>query len=69
MKLEPATKAKLEHGKATLAAELATVPRAVISNSVDATAARLLRSARFDDYIPLLAQKYVRNGFRRRSAA
>ena len=61
MRLEPATKTKLDHGKERLAAEFDTVPRSVIFRAVDATAARLLRAARFDDYIPMLAQRYVRN--------
>jgi hypothetical protein len=69
MKLEPPTKAKLEHGKTTLAEEFTTVPRTVISTSVDATAGHLLRSARFDDYIPLLARRYVRDRLLERRGA
>ena len=63
MKLEAATKTKLEHGKARLAAEFTSVPPTAISASVDATAGQLLESASFDDYIPLLAQKDVRNRY------
>ena len=64
MRLEPATKTKLEHGKTRLAAEFEMVPRALISTAVDATAGHLLQVARFDDYIPLLAQRYVRTRLR-----
>jgi hypothetical protein len=67
MKLESATKTKLEHGKTRLAAEFDAVPRGLISTAVDATAGQLLQEARFDDYIPLLAQRYVRARLRAQS--
>jgi hypothetical protein len=61
MELKPETQTKLQHGKERLAAEFNTVPEQAIAKAVDGAAGRLLRLARFDDYIPMLAQRYVRD--------
>jgi hypothetical protein len=62
--LGAATKLKIEHAARALAAEFEAVPCAVIAAEVEATAIRLLEHARFDDYIPILAHRYVRERLR-----
>jgi hypothetical protein len=44
-------------------------PPAVIAAELDAAAMRLLEHARFDDYVPLLAHRYVREMLRNRESA
>jgi hypothetical protein len=67
MILKTATKTKLEHISKMLATEFQAVPDGVIASDVDMTAARLLETASFDDYVPILTHRYVRA--RLRSAA
>jgi hypothetical protein len=55
-----ATRSKIEHETKTLAREFPALPYALIAAEVEATATRLLEHARFDDYIPLLVYRYVR---------
>jgi Protein of unknown function (DUF3562) len=69
MRLQPATRTKLEHGKDRLAGEFTNVPKSQIEDAVDAAAGRLPRVARFDDYVPMLAQRYVRDTLLDRHAA
>ena len=60
MVLSAATKAKLEFSAKILAREFEAVPHGVIATEIEATAARLLESARFDEYVPVLTHRYVR---------
>ena len=60
MVLRAATKSKLEFSARILAREFEAVPRGVIAAEIEATAARLLENARFDEYIPVLTHRYVR---------
>jgi hypothetical protein len=69
MILKPATTTKLEHIARLLAEEFEAEPDSLITSEVEATAARLLESARFDDYVPILAHRYVRARLRSGSAA
>jgi len=64
MNLKAETKVKLERSVKILAGEFAAVPRPLIASEVEANAARLLESARFDDYVPILAHRYVRDRLR-----
>ena len=64
MSLRAATRSKVEHAARALAVEFESVPGAVIAAEVEATAMRLLEHARFDDYIPILAHRYVRERLR-----
>ena len=64
MSLRAATKSKVEHAARALAAEFEAVPGAVIAAEVEATAIRLLEHAHFDDYVPTLAHRYVRERLR-----
>jgi hypothetical protein len=58
--LRTTTKTKIEHETKTLAQEFRAVPHPIIAAEVEASAARLLEHARFDDYIPLLVYRHVR---------
>ena len=69
MELNSETQRKLEHGKERLATEFGTVPEEQIASAVDGAAGRLLRLAHFDDFIPVLAQRYVRHSLLDRKAA
>jgi predicted ATP-grasp superfamily ATP-dependent carboligase len=69
MKPRPTTDVMLEHGKERLATEFSEVPKDEISKAVDGAAGRLLQVARFDDYVPVLAQRYVRDSLLDRQAA
>ena len=69
MELQPDTKTKIEHGKDRLVAEFSDVPREEIEKAVDGAAGRLLRIAHFDDYVPMLAQRYVRDSLLDQHAA
>jgi len=60
MVLRAATKAKLEFSAKILAREFEAVPHGVIATEIEATAARLLENARFDEYVPVLTHRYVR---------
>jgi hypothetical protein len=64
MILTATTRTKLEHSAKMLAAEFDGVPQAVIAHQVDAAAALLLKTASFDDYIPVLTHRYVRQRLR-----
>ncbi len=64
MKLTPATKAKLEQSKRMLEAEFNTVPHDQIEREIEAIATALVEEAHFDDYIPILAQRSVRDRLR-----
>jgi hypothetical protein len=61
MRLQPATKLKLEVGKERLAAEFTSVPEDEIAGAVDRVAVRLVDVARFDDFVPVLAERRVRD--------
>jgi uncharacterized protein DUF3562 len=61
MKLRTETKRKVEHGKVRLAVEFWTTPPAEIAKRVDDATHRLLEEAHFDDYVPVLAQRLVRD--------
>jgi hypothetical protein len=67
--LRAATRSKIEHETKTLALEFKDVPRALIAAEVEATATRLLEHARFDDYIPVLVYRYVREALRNGESA
>jgi hypothetical protein len=69
MILQPTTRTKLEHGKERLATEFTGIPKGEIANAVDGAADRLLRLARFDAYVPMLAQRSVRDRLLDRDAA
>jgi len=60
------TRSKIEHATKTLALEFEDTPRAAIAAAVEAVARRLLEHARFDDYVPVLAHRYVREALRDR---
>jgi hypothetical protein len=64
MILTTTTRTKLEHSAKMLAAEFDGVPQAVIAHQVAATAALLLENASFDDYIPILTHRFVRQRLR-----
>jgi hypothetical protein len=64
MVLRAVTKQKLEFSTRMLAREFEAVPRGVIASEVEATAARLLENALFDEYVPILAHRYVRDRLR-----
>jgi hypothetical protein len=61
MVFRAATKAKLELSTKILAREFKAVPHALIASEIEATAARLLEGARFDDFVPILTHRYVRD--------
>jgi hypothetical protein len=61
MKLQPATKLKLEDGKERLAAEFTSVPKEEIGGAIDHVAGQLVGVARFDDFVPVLAERHVRD--------
>jgi hypothetical protein len=67
--LRAATRSKIEHATRTLADEFDAVPHDFIAAELEATAMRLLERARFDDYVPLLAHRYVRETLRNRPPA
>jgi hypothetical protein len=67
--LRATTKSKIERETRTLALEFKAVPHALIAAEVEATATRLLEHARFDDYIPVLVYRYVREALRNRQSA
>ena len=69
MVLRAVTRSKIEHETKTLALEFKTVPHALIAAEVEATATRLLEHARFDDYIPVLVYRHVREALRNRESA
>jgi hypothetical protein len=60
------TRSKIEHATKTLALEFKGAPQSIIAAEVEATATRLLEHARFDDYIPVLVHRYVRERLRNR---
>ena len=55
-----ATRRKLEHLPGDLQREFPAVPLQRIHDVVDTLAGELLRAARFDDYVPLLAHRHAR---------
>jgi len=55
-----ATRNKLAHIPAELQREFPLVPVERIDELVDALSVRLLRAARFDDFVPLLAHRRAR---------
>jgi hypothetical protein len=61
MKLQPATKHKLEVGRERLAAEFTSVPEDEIGGAIDRVAGRLVEIAHFDDFVPVLAERRVRD--------
>jgi hypothetical protein len=67
--LRTATKARLEFSARILAKEFEAVPHGLIASEIKATAARLLEHARFDDYVPVLTHRYVRDRLRNRALA
>jgi hypothetical protein len=69
MILKTTTRTKLEHSARALKTEFDAVPYAVIAADVEATARSLLERARFDDYVPILTHRYVRDRLRRAAAA
>jgi hypothetical protein len=69
MIMKTTTVARLEHSTKMLASEFKTVPKAVIASEVEATAIRLLENARFDDFVPILTHRYVRNRLRQDASA
>jgi hypothetical protein len=69
MRLRPSTQAKLDRSKKALADEFKSVPPDEIAREVDAIAKTLAERARFDDYIPILAHRFTRDGLRDRSTS
>ena len=69
MILRAVTRSKIDHETKTLALEFKAVPHAIIAAEVEATTTRLLEHARFDDYIPVLVYRYVREALRNRESA
>jgi hypothetical protein len=61
MKLRTETKRKVEHGKVRLAVEFWTTPPEEIAHQIDEATEHLLEEARFDDYVPVLAHRVVRD--------
>jgi hypothetical protein len=59
-----ATLVKLEHCTKILAAEFSSVPRARIAYEVETHSTRLLETANFDDFVPILTHRYVRDQLR-----
>jgi len=55
-----ATRRKLEHLPVELKRECPLVPSEKIDSPVDALALRLLLTARFDDFVPLLTHPHAR---------
>jgi len=55
-----ATRRKLEHLPVELKREFPLVPLEKIDDLVDALALRLLLTARFDDFVPLLTHRHAR---------
>jgi hypothetical protein len=51
---------KLEHLQGTLEIEFSQVPTQVVDLHVMAVAEQLLERANFDDFVPLLTDRYVR---------
>jgi len=51
---------KLQHLQGVLEIEFSQVPQHVVDGHVATVAERLLEHARFDDFVPLLTDRYVR---------
>ena len=60
------TDAGLDYVRRVLAREFQTLSHAEIVDETEAIAARLLATARFDDYIPLLVHRFARDRLRKR---
>lgn len=60
MIITPETATKLEHVGARLRDEYPSLPAAAVDEVVDRAAANLLAQARFDQFVPLLAQRAAR---------
>jgi hypothetical protein len=64
-----ATSEKLDRLRDDLKREFRRVPTEEINDPVDALAVRLLTTARFDDFVPLLVQRYSREHLSEKSHA
>ena len=58
--VSPDTLRKLAHVRTDLRGEFPQVPEEQVDGHVQAVAAELLVLARFDDYVPLLVRRHVR---------
>ncbi len=59
--MTPGTKSKLDHTIRMLAAEFPHLHHEVVRREVETVTGALLASARFDDYIPILAHRSARD--------
>jgi hypothetical protein len=64
MILRAGTRSRIDHATRRLTTEFGDAPPALIGAAVEAVATRLLEHARFDDYVPVLVHRYVREALR-----
>ena len=65
-KMSPGTHSKLVHSTRMLLEEFGSFPETEVVREVERVAQSLLKPARFDDYIPILAYRVARDHLRER---
>jgi len=66
--MSPGTRSKLVNSTRMLLEEFGSFPETEVVREIEQVAQSLLKPARFDDYIPILAYRVARNRLRERIA-